>query len=174
MNSSGILVAALSVVVSCSCAQQARVSWSAFTMGFAAASSSGQTVRAVAGQPFVGMTQGTGHRIQSGFLADTLFWKTIVGVQGEPVLPTAYALRQNYPNPFNPGTTIELDVPGSGFVSLKVYDMLGREVATLVNEQRTPGRYSIRWNAEGVASGVYFYRLRVNTFVDTKKLVVLR
>jgi hypothetical protein len=73
--------------------------------------------------------------------------------------PTIYKLSQNYPNPFNPSTTIEYQLPVDGHVSLKVYDLLGREVATLVNEQQTADYYKIKFDVGDIASGVYFYRL---------------
>jgi 1,4-alpha-glucan branching enzyme len=98
-------------------------------------------------------------------------------------LPTVYALEQNYPNPFNPTTTIEYQIPPSpfsekgergGFVSLTVYDLLGREVATLINERKQAGTYTQQWNAANLPSGVYFYRLKAGTYTETKKLVLLK
>jgi len=85
-----------------------------------------------------------------------------------------YALSQNYPNPFNPATTINYQIPADGFVTLKVYDILGKEVATLVNEQQTIGRYSINFNATHFASGVYIYELRCGEFIQSKKMMLLR
>ncbi|MBX2990434.1 MAG: carboxypeptidase regulatory-like domain-containing protein [Bacteroidetes bacterium] len=105
-------------------------------------------------------------------------------VNEEDGVPTAYALEQNYPNPFNPSTTIKFQIPNSSVVTLKVYDLLGREVTTLVNGQMNPGSYSVRWDATGFASGVYFCRMsavseagRASTgsaqsFVQTRKLVL--
>jgi photosystem II stability/assembly factor-like uncharacterized protein len=89
-------------------------------------------------------------------------------------LPTAYALEQNYPNPFNPSTTIVFHLPERSFVSLKVFDVLGREVATLVSEELQSGDYPVTWQAAGFPSGVYFYRLQAASFVETKRLVLLR
>ncbi|HED07118.1 MAG TPA: T9SS type A sorting domain-containing protein [Ignavibacteria bacterium] len=89
-------------------------------------------------------------------------------------LPTNFALEQNYPNPFNPSTTIKYDLPKEGFVTLKVYDMLGREVATLVNKEQSAGRYIITFDASGLASGIYFYRISAGKFLQTKKLILLR
>lgn len=95
----------------------------------------------------------------------------------------SFALHQNYPNPFNPTTTIEFQIPPSsfsekgeqmGFVSLKIYELLGREVATLVSEKLSAGNHTRQWNAAGMSSGVYFYRLQAGAFVETKKLVLLR
>ncbi|MCX6141972.1 MAG: T9SS type A sorting domain-containing protein [Ignavibacteriales bacterium] len=83
-------------------------------------------------------------------------------------------LAQNYPNPFNPSTNISFSVPSNTFVTLKVFDALGREVAILVGEELSAGAYSRQWNAANVPSGVYFYRLGAGQFVETKKLVVLK
>ncbi len=85
-----------------------------------------------------------------------------------------YELYQNYPNPFNPSTVINYQLPTNGQVNLKVYDILGREVATLVNERENAGSYSVKFNGSRLASGVYFYRLTAGNFVSVKKLVVLK
>jgi hypothetical protein len=99
-----------------------------------------------------------------------------VGIHGGNGLPGHFALYQNYPNPFNPTTLIQYSLPvGTRHaVSLRVYDLLGREVAVLVDEQKVPGSYSVAFNARGFASGVYFYRLRAGGFVETRKLILLR
>ena len=89
-------------------------------------------------------------------------------------LPTTYDLSQNYPNPFNPTTTINYQVPQNSFVTLKVYDILGREVATLVNDQKTQGRYSVNFDASRLASGVYIYQVRANDFVSSKKMMLVK
>ena len=114
---------------------------------------------------------------------------TITSVSDKPGLPGSFTLYQNYPNTFNPTTNIGFSVPsgrdltqsgqissasGGGFVSLKVYDILGREVATLVNENKQPGIYNVKFDANNLASGIYFYQLRANNFVATKKMVLLR
>jgi photosystem II stability/assembly factor-like uncharacterized protein len=85
-----------------------------------------------------------------------------------------FGLFQNYPNPFNPMTEIRYQTPEISHVTLKVFDILGREVATLVNEQASPGTYTTRWDASGVASGVYLYRMQAGTFVTTKKMLSIR
>jgi hypothetical protein len=90
------------------------------------------------------------------------------------LLPTAFALEQNYPNPFNPTTVIRYQLPVASKVRLVVYDLLGREVTTLVNEMQYPGRYTSTWNASGFSSGAYFYRLTAGNFSITKRLLVLR
>jgi|GEM_PF-2411169 photosystem II stability/assembly factor-like uncharacterized protein len=92
----------------------------------------------------------------------------------KPNLPLTYALYQNYPNPFNPSTTINYNLPETGHVTLKVYDILGRVVATLVNEEKNAGTYSTVFYADKFASGIYFYRMQVGNFVQTKKLILLK
>jgi hypothetical protein len=90
------------------------------------------------------------------------------------VIPKQFALHQNYPNPFNPSTTIQYQIPKANHVTLNVFDVLGREVATLVNEQKPAGTYTVQFEGSGLTSGVYFYRLQSGTYSDTKKLVLLR
>ncbi len=84
------------------------------------------------------------------------------------------ALEQNYPNPFNPVTTINYQIPKSGRVVLKVYDILGKEIATLVNEEKEIGRYSVNYDANKLSSGVYLYELVANDYRAVKKLMVIK
>jgi hypothetical protein len=97
---------------------------------------------------------------------------TVVGVEESARIPGGFELHQNYPNPFNPTTSFEFKVSSLEFVSLKVLDVLGRDVATLVHEYRKPGVYSVQWNASGLPSGVYFCQLRAGVSSDTKKLIL--
>jgi len=85
-----------------------------------------------------------------------------------------YKLSQNYPNPFNPSTTINYTIPKSGLVSMKVFDISGREVANLINEVKTAGTYDFKFNASNLSSGVYFYRLQSGNFIETKKMFLLK
>ena len=89
-------------------------------------------------------------------------------------IPKSYSLYQNYPNPFNPTTNINYDIPASGFVSLKVFDIIGKEIETLVNEKQTAGSYSISFNASTYPSGIYFYKLETNNFSETKKMLLIK
>jgi len=89
-------------------------------------------------------------------------------------VPQSYSLAQNYPNPFNPVTKINFAIPKQGFVTLKVYDMLGREVTKLVNEVKQAGTYSVDFDATRLSSGVYFYKLEAGGFVDTKRMVLVK
>jgi len=98
--------------------------------------------------------------------------------------PDKYVLEQNYPNPFNPSTTIKYSIPthktpllrvvGGVFVSVKIYDFLGREVATLVNQEQNPGNYEIKFDPKGLSSGTYFYRITTENFSESKKMILLR
>ncbi len=100
--------------------------------------------------------------------SDPISVTIVTGVQ--ETTPQVFSLSQNYPNPFNPSTTIRFEIAKPDVVTLKVYDVLGREVATLVNEQMSAGNYSISFNAANLASGTYVYRLQVGNFVSTKKM----
>ncbi|MFA7421549.1 MAG: T9SS type A sorting domain-containing protein [Melioribacteraceae bacterium] len=90
------------------------------------------------------------------------------------LIPNIFSLSQNYPNPFNPSTIIKFSIPKSSFVTLKVFDLLGREVATLVNEEKSWGNYKTNFDGSSLSSGIYFYRLQAGSFVDTKKLIFMK
>ncbi|MCH8033439.1 MAG: T9SS type A sorting domain-containing protein [Bacteroidetes bacterium] len=96
----------------------------------------------------------------------------VENIQAE--IPTDFTLHQNYPNPFNPSTKIKFVIPNSSFVNLKVYNVLGKEAATLVNEERPAGSYELEFDASSLASGVYLYRLQAGDFIETKKMILLR
>jgi photosystem II stability/assembly factor-like uncharacterized protein len=95
-------------------------------------------------------------------------------VEYEEKLSTSYELSQNYPNPFNPSTKIKYAVPFASNITLKVYDLLGNEIATLVNEEKTAGVYDVEFKGEGISSGIYFYKLTTGNYSETKKLVLLK
>ncbi|MDR3627412.1 MAG: choice-of-anchor A family protein [Ignavibacteriaceae bacterium] len=99
---------------------------------------------------------------------------TTTGVVRESSTPKEFALSQNYPNPFNPSTVIKYQIPKDGFVIVKVYDLIGREVATLVNGYKSAGNYSVNFNASKLASGMYIYQLRSNSMVSTKKMLLIK
>jgi len=116
-----------------------------------------------------------------------IYWDMIVVEYDSPVfveqeesgLPESFILYQNYPNPFNPSTTIKFSIPfvesrHASSVQLIVYDVLGREVTTLINEEMQTGTYEVEFDATNLPSGIYFYRLNVNRYVDVKKMILLR
>jgi hypothetical protein len=88
--------------------------------------------------------------------------------------PSTFSLSQNYPNPFNPTTTIEFSIPIASYVSLKIFNVLGQEVASPVNENLVAGQYSVDWNADNVPSGTYFVRLTAGIFSEMKKILLLK
>ncbi|MBS1494450.1 MAG: T9SS type A sorting domain-containing protein [Bacteroidetes bacterium] len=104
---------------------------------------------------------------------------TPIGIKNLNEVVSSYQLFQNYPNPFNPTTTIKFSIPSNGFVTLQIFDMLGREVKSLVNNQMNAGFYSYDFNASELSSGIYFYRIQVNgdkgvQFVNTKRMVLVK
>jgi hypothetical protein len=111
-------------------------------------------------------------------------WDEPVLVNNDRLNIYNYQLSQNYPNPFNPSTTIQYQIPEISFVTLKVYDVLGNEIATLVNEEKPAGNYEVEFSAKGgsasggnawnLPSGIYFYRLQTGTFAETKKMALIK
>jgi hypothetical protein len=100
---------------------------------------------------------------------------TLVGINLiSTVIPETFSLEQNYPNPFNPATNIEFSIPGSGHVNLTIYDVMGREVETLVNYELKAGTYKADWSASKYPSGVYFYKLSSGDFIQTKRMILLK
>jgi Secretion system C-terminal sorting domain len=97
-----------------------------------------------------------------------------IGITQISTIVKEFNLSQNYPNPFNPNTKINFSIPNGEHVSLRVYDMLGREVSVLVNEVLTPGEYEADFNAKGLSSGMYYYSLRAGEYVDVKKMVLVK
>jgi hypothetical protein len=100
--------------------------------------------------------------------------ESTVNVEQEIESPTSFELTQNYPNPFNPSTTIRYSMSTLEFVTLKVYDVLGNEVATLVNEEKPVGSYEVDFNAARLSSGIYFYKLQAGSLVETKKMILMK
>jgi len=107
---------------------------------------------------------------------------TFISEDPIPTKPNSFLLSQNYPNPFNPSTVISYQLPVIGFVTLKVYDILGREVTTLVDEEKPAGEYEVEFNASNLTSrqgsaltsGIYFYQLKAGDFIETRKMVLLK
>jgi len=125
----------------------------------------------------VGITvyeQGIAYGKLQGAIINGKLFGTIITVNNDKKNVDNYRLTQNYPNPFNPTTTISYSLPKTGFVRLKVYDLLGREVESLVNKEQVKGNYKIEFNAFTLSSGIYFYNLQSGNFSETKKMVIMR
>jgi hypothetical protein len=160
-------------------AQSSLVNWSAFNMGFGVATSGTTQIKSVVGQSFVGEAQQGTTRLISGFLAYTP--GIISGVEEINLIPSSYSLMQNYPNPFNPTTVIRYQLPVNSWVTLKIYNVLGQEVATLVNEDKQPGVYNEKLEGSSLSSGVYYFRLSATSssdpsksFTQVKKMLLLK
>jgi hypothetical protein len=114
------------------------------------------------------------------FVADSRYGMPIIrntlitNVNDQQASPSEFQLSQNYPNPFNPSTKIKYSIPQSSNVELKIYDLLGNEMETLVNEEKVVGTYEIKWYAQNLPSGVYFYQLKAGQFIETKKMLLLK
>jgi len=95
-------------------------------------------------------------------------------LEDKKFIPKEFSLQQNYPNPFNPETVISYQLPANSSVSLKVHDVLGREVSTLVNEIQSAGSYKVNFNASNLSSGIYFYKFQAGEFTQTKKMILVK
>jgi len=125
--------------------------------------------------PMAGRGTTGNSQVATGFLANPDIHGPVSAVsEKESAIPATYSLSQNYPNPFNPETEISFMLQASGFTSLRVYDLLGRVVATLVDEVLPAGRYTAKWSAGTAASGVYLLRLSAGDFRATRKMVLMR
>ena len=158
---------------------QAQGRLQAFTFSATAfnAESEGLQVRASLGLPFVGTFQAADTHLSTGF------WRTLAGHEDDtntPIkqapadLPTQFILAGNYPNPFNPATTIRYALPQAEQVRLAVYDLLGREVALLVDGNMAAGEHAVVFEAAGLPSGTYLYRLEAGSFSQTRRFILLK
>ncbi len=158
----------------CAFAQNGRISWSTFDMGFASPTGGNAQAISAVGQSFAAAGGSGNTWVYSGFLAILKSTGT-TAVPGSKVdIPAAFSLSQNFPNPFNPATTIRYELPLASEVRLGVYDLLGREVTVLVNERKAAGVHEISFDASGLSSGVYFCRLRAGDYVAAKRILLIR
>jgi hypothetical protein len=147
--------------------------------GATSSSTNSSQIKGTIGQPLIGSS---GNEINSGFWIQLNEITTDVEEIQSDEVPTEYNLYQNYPNPFNPATTIKYSIPIRQLteryeykdVRLVVYDILGREVATLINEKQKPGNYKIEWNAANSSSGIYLYKLSAGDFTYSRKMILLK
>ena len=153
---------------------QLKVSNSVFGSGGAAISNGNNRIVGTVGQSVIGQSSNASNRSHAGFWYQSVDFITSVEQIENEVLPKEFRLEQNYPNPFNPSTTIQFALPKRSEVTLKIFDLLGREVATLVDEDLQPGEYKVIFEAGDLPSGVYFYRINAEGFVQTKELTLLK
>ncbi len=153
---------------------QTRVTQQVIATGGTSMTNGSYRLHGTVGQMVIGSSTNSSHAMYSGFWANGDVAVTSVE-EIEPItLPETFRLQQNYPNPFNPTTTIEFAVAHRSKVSLKLFDLLGREIATLVDEEMTPGQYKLQFEGAHLPSGVYFYMMKAENFVASKKLILLK
>ena len=152
---------------------QYKISNSVFSNGGSISGSSTNQIISTIGEPIVGTSGNSVNQIQSGFWYSE---DAITGVEknDKNSAPKEFQLMQNYPNPFNPTTTIIFDLPKQSHVTIKIYNILGQEVETLINETKKPGSYQLNFNAASLASGVYIYRIQAGDFTSTKKMMLIK
>ena len=153
---------------------QEQISSSVFGNGAAAISGNNFKIVGTLGQPAIGPAGNSDNAQQAGFWYTTFELVTSVEQIEDDLLPTEFRLEQNYPNPFNPSTTIQFAVPKNSHVTINIYDILGREVATLIDDEYQPGRYKVVFEAGQIASGLYVYRIQAGDFLQTRKLMLLK
>jgi len=152
---------------------QYTVKQSVFGNGGTTIANSDHQLRSTLGQQAIGVSQNSNYVNKAGFWYQGI--DLFVGIEKMPTsLPTEFHLEQNYPNPFNPTTTIGFALPRASAVKLTLFDILGREVAILVNDKLQPGEYKVVLDAKDLASGMYFYRIDAEGFRDIKKIMVLK
>ncbi len=153
---------------------QYQITNSAISSGGNKTSNANYILNNTVGEPFIGKSVSAVNQLQIGF------WyvyqqQTITAVEDDQTtIPTVFKLEQNYPNPFNPSTIIKFAVPEKSNVVIKIYDILGSEIVTLVNEEMDAGWYQRSFNANGYSSGIYLFRMEAGNYVNTKKMILLR
>ena len=152
---------------------QNQIPFSLFSSGGILQSNTGYTVVGSVGQIFSGNAENSTHKIQTGFWQMYL-QNVLLEVGNEAVLPTQFKLEQNYPNPFNPSTIIKFGIPERCNVLIKIYDLLGSEVTTLLNQELGIGWYDLTFNANGLSSGFYIYRMKAGNYISTKKMLMIK
>jgi hypothetical protein len=148
-----------------------QISTSVIAAGGGSMSSENHRIVNTIGQPAIGRSNSGNYGVSSGFWYEA---PLATGLEEQELLPQEFRLEQNYPNPFNPATVISYQLPVSGNITLKIYDILGNEVATLVNEIKPAGSYKVEFNAKDFSSGVYFYRIQAGPFNQIKKMILLK
>lgn len=124
-------------------------------------------------QTFIGSSTSASHQVQAGFWQ--LYHQTVsTNINNDALLPIEFKLEQNYPNPFNPNTIIRFAMPERANVLLKIYDLLGGEIITLVNEEKEAGWYNIHFNAVELASGFYIYKIKAGSYSSSKKMLIIK
>lgn len=142
--------------------------------GATKASASGKNLQASVGQSFIGVSSASGKNIGSGYWYQLSTTAISTDLETSDELAKDFLLHSNYPNPFNPSTTIAFDLPKQAKVTLVIYDLLGNEVETLVDKELSSGKYRATWEASGLTSGTYFYRIDAGDWSATERMTLLK
>ena len=137
-----------------------------------AAGSAGYQIKGTAGQVFTGSAGNSANTVEGGFWYQAE--ELITGIEALEELPKTFRLEQNYPNPFNPSTTLQFAIPKREKVVLHLFDVLGRHLATLLNEEKEAGIYKLNFDGRNLPSGVYFYRIQAGQFSQTRKMLLVK
>lgn len=153
---------------------QYKIVHGTFGSGGGMSDGAGVSLQSTFGQTFVGMSQNDSYTVGSGFWF-AVQASTVTSVERiDDTIPNRFRLDQNYPNPFNPSTTIRFAIPQQERVVLVVYDLMGRVVTTLIDEQLAPGEYTAVFDAGSIASGMYLYRIQAGSHITTRRMILLK
>ncbi|NIR71416.1 T9SS type A sorting domain-containing protein [candidate division KSB1 bacterium] len=169
-----ILFVCMTIIPQQSVFAQQQIAQSVFANGGKPTSNESLRISGTLGQPLVGQSENASTTSSSGFWYQTVDIVTSVEQIPDETLPKEFRLEQNYPNPFNPTTTIAFQIPKRSDVTLKLYDIRGRKITTILDEQLDPGKYEVKFNASALSSGVYFYQIQADEFVKSRKLTLLK
>ena len=152
---------------------QSQIPYSVISNGEVKQSNSAFVIVGTLGQSIIDRSESTIHQAQAGF------WQMynqdiVLDAEDENILPIEYKLEQNYPNPFNPSTIIRYSIPERTNVLIKIYDILGGEVTTLLNQEADAGWYNLEFNAAEYSSGIYIYRIQAGNYISTKKMMMIK
>jgi hypothetical protein len=152
---------------------QEQIPYSVFSSMGGLQSNSNNMVYSTLGESVIGVASNSSNQLLSGFW-NVYKQNVVTAVEDDEIVPLEFRMEQNYPNPFNPSTIIRFSVSEKSNVVLKVYDILGSEVATLVNNDMDIGRYEVEFRADNYSSGIYIYKISAGDFVSTKKMILLK
>jgi len=152
---------------------QNQIPFSILSSGGVQLTSSAYILNGSLGQTFIGKCDNTIHQAHAGFW-QLYYQNVMVNVTNDDILPIEFKLEQNYPNPFNPSTIIKFGIPERSNVLIKIYDVLGSEVKTLLNQEMDEGWYELLFNAAGYSSGFYICRMQAGSYISTKKMLMLK
>jgi hypothetical protein len=175
----GLFLLISAFIPHCALYGQSQIVWQSFGFAFANSQGAGSSTIAIMGQSLVGEASGNGIHLSSGFGGFGSKTTSVNDLKGK--IPLVFTLSQNYPNPFNPSTVIAFGIPEASHVSVNIFDLVGRQISTLINEDLIAGNYRRTFIANHLSSGVYFYRIvaasksgKGRLFIETKKLMLIK